>query len=289
MSLVGSLAFLRWRDLVVLQSTLDYLSEKSSSISPRDAGHLATSLALLHPLQLFDRHTQFVAELHSKVSTSVDQINMTYSLAVQGLLTASLSESVLNPDFVTHFLSSVNPTETQAVHRLLTINVAARLELEGYTGPLCSGEALAAMKKTQVLQRDRSLTSSLIKALSKFALPETYTKKPDDLPLGVSCTLVMCANSNGEVRPLASLDGPEGKEALHRLAISVIPHSSVVFPDLTTVGSLQFNARLLDKCGYVPVQIIYSDLRPNLSPAEHVNNVKQRISAAVSAHLASAL
>ena len=59
-AMLSSMSFLRWRDLVLVHTTLDYLSDKVDRLTTREASNVMNSLANLYPVPLKEQHAQLV-------------------------------------------------------------------------------------------------------------------------------------------------------------------------------------------------------------------------------------
>jgi len=281
---LSSMSFLRYRDVDVILAILDYLKDKTDSLSMRQATNVLTSLSNLYPVPFEEHHAQVVLDLCNRVyggadSKDPDEISVVYSLAVLLLLSGEIADATLNSDTVRRIQDTDDTSKYSNMQRLAQINMAARHELKEYKGSLLSDEELKEVKQIKSSSEVDTLTADLLKAIRRFADLSNYVQTTDVMPPGLNIAAVMCANNQGGVLPLSSLD--KDKEPVHRLALMVVPYSQVTMPDQIPVGSQQLKGRLLRHLGYTPVYILYSDLRSSNSPAETVKNIKLKICAAV--------
>ncbi|XP_012943171.1 FAST kinase domain-containing protein 4 [Aplysia californica] len=285
-SVVTSLSHLRWRDLQLIGQILNDMADKLDHMTAREAINLVVSLGNLYPAPLSDSQARTLTDLSSKLlpgeSNPSDRVSVVHSLAVLRLLNPELAASIFDPDFVQQLKGSEDFSQSASLQKLRSVNMAAKLEVKDYSGPLLSDSDLTIPEEqNQQTTTDGSLNAALLNALGKYADLMTYVRPGVEVAAGLSIDAVMCATCDGEVRPLSALDTPDSAESLHRLALVLVPFSAVLSPDHLPVGGHQLSARLLAHQGYVPVHILYSDLRQSQTAVEQVNNIRRRIVEAV--------
>lgn len=281
-SVLNSLSHLRFRDPDLISTCQKTLAGNLSSLSPKEASNLLMSLANLSVLPSSPQDSQFIRDVWKQCDrpdmTTSDNIKRGWCLAILKSLDAQQAERLLNPDFVQNILVSQDVHTQLDLQRLSVINMAARFEVNDFKGQHLTDEILNSAKVT-TLCTDEALTSALVNALSKFADLKTYTQLAKTLEDGTGIDAVMNATSDGNVRPLTQDD--KRTEKVYKIALQLIPFNGVTNPSNVPTGHHQLVSRYLKHLGYVPVQVLYSDLKSSLGALEQINNLRSRIKKAL--------
>ncbi|GFN93383.1 protein tbrg4 [Plakobranchus ocellatus] len=308
-AILNALSLLRWtgersksrgrsEDLV---STCVYsIGRRLDQLTVKEAASVLTSLANLSAVPSDESERKVILDLASlvlgKKSPWWGRIHCVWCLSVLQSLEPATAQMVLNSQFVGEVLEKVKESASTSsaqasANKLAQINLAAKLELRDYTGPTLSDEQLGLCSwAAQPSSEQKAAKAALVNTLRKFVDLMTYVDLNPSLPVGATAEALMCANHEGEVRPLVSKEqsGSAGRtEQVQRLAILHIPFAGVNSPEEIPTGLYQMTARHLSLLGYTPVQIFYSDLKPSLSILEKVSNIKARIKTAVQGTSAS--
>ncbi|CAL1533930.1 unnamed protein product [Lymnaea stagnalis] len=282
-SVLNSLSHLRWRDLDLISSCQRNLIGNLGGLSPKEATNLLMSLANLSVLPSSHQESQFIRDVCRQAEgqgmTTTDRIKRAWCLAILKSLDAQQAELLLNPDFVQNILVSGGVHTQLDLQRLSVINMAAKFEINNFKGQCLSDEILNSTKIT-TLCSDETLTAALVNVLSKFADLKTYTQLAV-LEGGTGIDAVMNATSDGDVRPLTQNNKKTGTERVFRIALQLIPFTGVTNPSYLPTGPYQLVSRYLKHLGYVPVQVLYSDLKPSLGVLEQISNIRSRIKKAL--------
>ncbi|GFS03662.1 protein TBRG4, partial [Elysia marginata] len=277
--ILKALSLLRWtgvreseggespsNDLV--KSCLSYLKGCQEKLTVKEAAVVLTSLASLAVTPSNQSERAFVADLAGLVlggkSPWWGQIHCVWCLSVLQCLDPAILHKVLDPQFVNQALQQVKESASPnsaltSSYKLAQINMAARLEVKGYDGPVLSEEQLAlCTQETTLSSEQRKARTVLANTLRKFVDLVTYVNLNPSIAKGVTADAVMCANSEGEVRPLVLREQAGSTETqtepTFSLALQYIPFSGVNSPGESPTGQYQMAARHLRMLGYTPVQ-----------------------------------
>lgn len=302
-AILQSLSTLRWTGAAeggtdasvnLTESCLSLLKGHQKKLAVKEAATTLTALANLSAAPLNESEKALVKDLAANVlqgkSPWWGQIHSVWCQAILQCLDSAALFKVLDPQFVDQVLlkvkeSSNSSSALRSANKLAQINLAARLEVKGYDGPLLTADQLDICSQTYLTSEQKSVKTALANTLRKFVDLSTYVNFNPAIEKGVTADVLMCANREGEVRPLVSKETSGSAENITEstlsLAIQYIPFSGVNSPGERPTGQYQMTARHLSLLGYTPVQIYYSDLKRSLSVLEKINNIKTRIKSAV--------
>ncbi|XP_055860398.1 FAST kinase domain-containing protein 4-like [Biomphalaria glabrata] len=284
-TVLTSLSHLRWRNDSLMSACKKSLYDDWKLLSAKDAKNSLLSLANLAEMPSNDKETHSVKEIAMVAVEEnflpFEKVTCGWCLAVLKSLPSDQAKKLLQPEFVSEVLEICEGhMKHAALQRLAVISLAAKYEIPNYKGAFLSTEFFSLAEVTSGCT-DKALTETFERALSKFADMKTYVQSGQVIQDGVRTDYVMCANKNGEVRPITAIQSEQGHEKLYRLALQLVPFPGVVGPDQSPTGSYNIAARLLKHLGYIPIHITYLDLKPNMGVLEHINKITEKIKLAV--------
>ncbi|KAK7093056.1 FAST kinase domain-containing protein 4-like [Littorina saxatilis] len=300
-SLMMSFSRLRWKESKAVQIILDVIegeskqSEKNETADiSNDSSRIASALDSLDAsgkaglvLSLANLHldTQQSRAMIERVvrlpemsalqrSAPLQWLDVVWSLAVFQMLDAKAAASVLAEDF----WGSLPGTDSfQSVVNLMkvnNINTAARLELEGYTGPFLPPTITTADAKS--LQRgERKVTELLVSALANFAPLESYTLTNTTATGGYLIDAEFYVDNNGDPKPLSQVQ--QNSSDCHRVALKVLEFPDLTLPTSDPTGLHAMAARHLHSQGYVPVEVNHMEVAGKTKVVELVQFLQQKV------------
>ncbi|CAG5115711.1 unnamed protein product, partial [Candidula unifasciata] len=282
-TVLSSLSHLRWNDEALVSKYLCFLADDICKLTVTDAQSLLTSLANLYIVPTTDAETSLIFKI-AKIAFSGDltpasKVHCAWCLAVLLSLSAEVGQSLLQPAFLSQ-LSDVDDAQKQSsLHKLCSISTALQYEVKDYSRSGLLLPEVPAMSPAQDRTGccDRGQISELKKCLQKFVDVTSYVSWGQTLMVGPAADAVMCADMSGDLRPLNTIED----ENIYKLAIQLVPFSGVLCVTGSPCGSYSMAARHWKHLGYVPVQILYSDLKPSLSCLEKISIIKTKIQSAV--------
>ncbi|BFZ22481.1 hypothetical protein BsWGS_25520 [Bradybaena similaris] len=279
-TVLASLSHLRWNDEALVSGCLSFLADHMSELTGKDARSVLMSLANLYIVPKTEAQNNLVKELAKRAFTGdvtpVSKVNCAWCLAILLSLGAELGQSLLQPEFISQFSGDNDAHNLACFHKLCSIWTALQYEVRGYSKPgLLLPEVLVTSARHD--GAGSVLRAQLNNCLKMFVDVTSYVSLGHALKDGLVADAVICADITGELRPLDVV----ADEKVFKLAIQLVPFSGVLNVTGSPCGSYSMAARHWKHLGYVPVQILHSDLKPSLSALEKVNNIKAKIQSAV--------
>ncbi|PVD37322.1 hypothetical protein C0Q70_04321 [Pomacea canaliculata] len=278
-SVLTSMSLLRWGHSQTVQYMVDQLNCRNWSsalfhsddecVSKTKDIPLSLSLgradrvAIVMSLANLNKNNPMCCELVHKVIATPDVselqksspflwLDVVWSLAVLKLLNANLAASVLTEDFwgslpvSDSFQSIVNFT------KINNINIAAKYEIQGYTGPYLPDTFCPSDAKL-LLRSERKAAEKVISALLHMAPRDSYAILDATVEGGYVIDAEFFVDDSGEPQPLTKVG--KSSSLLHRVALKVLDFPDLTLPDLEMTGLHAMEARHLSYQGFTVVHV----------------------------------
>ncbi|RUS71951.1 hypothetical protein EGW08_020294 [Elysia chlorotica] len=154
----------------LVKCCLSYLCGQQDKLTTKEAASVLTSLANLSAIPSSDAEKALVSGLAALVlegkSPWWSQIHCVWCMSVLRALDSGMLSKVLSPEFVGPVVQRIKESASPAsvsvsANKLAQINMAARLDLKGYDGPVLSEEQLGLCTQMTRLTSDQRAAKTL--------------------------------------------------------------------------------------------------------------------------------
>lgn len=296
--LVGSILYcagqLRWRCPLLLEALSEWMEKNASACPALTLASMVITLATVsYTPTNFDALFRAVLPRLTKESLSRGTVwlDVVWALVVLGRATTQQVASVLDPAFV----AAVSASEAQ--HRpgmrlkLLNVDAAAGLLLQGYSGPrLELGEGAGAAMPVRG-REELGLARHVLGTLHNLVPPPRYLLENLPAPMGVQVDGELLTDRQGRPLPIqdhgGSLGGtgppPTPPEGAIRLGLLVWGFRDFTVGTQELVGSARLALRLVEARGCRPLQVPYFEYSPKAKTLKNVQYLEAKIKEAVAA------
>ncbi|XP_074842446.1 FAST kinase domain-containing protein 4 [Carettochelys insculpta] len=295
---VKSFSYLKWLSLPLFEAVSLYTLDNADKFSLVQLCNIILSFARLNfqPSQ----GESFYSMVHEKLGGKLDSldlhllVDLVWSLCVLQQAKPPYLQSVLAPQFCSHFLGDQLPRAHNYRLKLVHINAAARLECPGYPGPFLLPEALSAAEPPGD-QKATPLQSSLQEALNEVAGDKANRRFGVHTVYGLQLAAEVVLNSEGQLLPIEDFTAPyllqaEGTKPLPpgswRIAFLTweFPNFSSRSKDL--LGRFALARRHVQAAGFLVVDVPYYEFLELKSSWQRAAYLRDKMNKAVGEEMA---
>ncbi|XP_070503564.1 FAST kinase domain-containing protein 4 [Chironomus tepperi] len=262
-SMLTSLAFLKYREPVVLDCLSEWIVKNQSICRTQDIAALCMTLATLNYMPV-DFKDSIITKLTPSLTpldfkNSSDYLSYVWSLMSLNIPDVAAFNNVLNDDFIEKLSSDFkNEIPIPAKIKLLNINGGVKLFMPSYKGAMLTRDKHQNIYSVPLLlNHDKQL---LIKAMTdalKNIIPEACLKIHQDTNMGFSVDAEFHIDTNANPIPKETNDSK-------RIALMVHDyHDFCQGPHQHLSGIAALNSRLLSKAGYEVLSVPHNEFSVN--------------------------
>jgi hypothetical protein len=262
-SMLTSLAFLKYREPVVLDCLSEWIIKNQSICRTQDIAALCMTLATLNymPIDLEDVIKTKLAPSLTPLDfkNSSDYLSYVWSLMSLNIPVDAAFNNVLDDSFIEKLSTDYkNEIPIPAKIKLLNINGGVKLFMPSYKGAMLTRDKHQSIYSVPLLlNNDKQL---LIKAMTdalKNIIPEACLRIHQDTNMGFSADAEFYIDASANPIPKETNDSK-------RIALMVHDyHDFCQGPHQHLSGIAALNSRLLSKAGYAVLSVPYNEFSVN--------------------------
>lgn len=272
-----SLGLLRYKNENVLDAICDTLFANSINYKFKDySSILQTFAALQYKSERANLFIEKFAEEANRFQTSsIEWLDIVWSLAVLDAAKSQHVESVLEPAFV-KTLSISSKLNVSKKLKLLNINAVAQFVLKNYTGPLLNKNSEEFNNISLVRAKEKQMyIDALSETLKELFSSQSYFKTNIDTNMGF--LLDAEYRINNQHKPVQTENWTDEQSNVKRIAIMVHDYHDYCRGQTDLVGSRYLYTQLLKARGYDLVTISYENFSIQDKVNKRIDYLKQRL------------
>lgn len=259
-SILTSLAFLKYREPLLLDTLIEYIVKNHEVCRVQDIAALFTSLAILNYTPLEHeaalKNTLVASLTPADFKSSQEYLNFVWSLMALNFPLQSFYDSVLKQDFINELIthSSDKDIPTVIKMKLLNINAGVKLFFPTYNGAMLSRDRNKDIYEIPLVHnREKLLIVDALNDAIKSLVPENCLKLNHDTNMGFVVDAEFFVDEKGT--PVAT-ESKNGK----RIALMIHDFRDMCQgPQQHLNGITELKHRLLLKAGYHVISVPYNE------------------------------
>ncbi|CAD7090388.1 unnamed protein product [Hermetia illucens] len=257
-SILTSLGMLKYRDLDLLESLVNWTLKNHEICRPQDLNALFLTMATLNfkSTSINEIKSKLVPALTADdYGRSSDWLGHVWSLTLQGLSDENRIASVLKDEFIEKLESEKGGLTPTMKMKLLNINASAKHLLGGYKGPFLKEDGPVFSVPMAHNKSKQIIVNGMLDALKSLLSSSTYVKTLVDSKMGflIDAECLLDAKCN-------PLPVDKNQPGAVRVAIMVVDFHDIcqgTHRSISGVTHLSFD--LLEKCGYKIISVPYNE------------------------------
>lgn len=291
-ALVGSILYcagqLRWRCPLLLEALSEWMVKNVSGCPVVTLAAMVLTLATVSytPTNAEALFNTIIPRLAKESLTrATTWLDVVWALVVLGRATTQQVASVLDPAFVAA-VSAAEPQHRPGMRlKLLNVDAAAGLLLQGYSGPRLEPSDVAGGVVSVRGREELGLARHVLGTLHNLVPPPRYLLENLPAPMGVQVDAELLTDRQGRPLPIQDHGGclvgtgppPTPPEGAVRLGLLVWGFRDYTVGTQELVGSARLAQRLLEARGCRPLQVPYFEYSTKAKTLKNVQYLEAKI------------